>query len=90
MKKIKIFLVVAFTFIIGYHVYGVQKTNVMFDITMANVEALSSEESIYDYKQPKTIVCDLQEGEWHTGAVERICEFCAVPYSCTPFPCGGN
>lgn len=84
-------LVVGVTLCAGYNVYEAYvRSNLLCDVVMANVEALANDESIYDYKQPKTVVCDLREGPWHTGAVERICVFCAVPYVCNPFPCGGN
>lgn len=60
----------------------------MSDLAMANVEALADNESIYDYRYPKTIACDLQEGPWHTASVERICVFSATPSTCTPVACG--
>lgn len=59
------------------------------DITLANIEALAADESIYDYSQPKTVNCILYEGGgWVTGSVKRECVFCAVPSSCTPVECG--
>ena len=40
--------------------------------------------------QPETKRCTLQlGGGWFTSSVERVCVFCAVPYSCTPVQCGG-
>lgn len=51
MKKLIIAtLVVAFTAIAGYGVYTNQKTDLMSDIMLANVEALASGESDYDKK----------------------------------------
>lgn len=64
-----------------------QKDN-FSDITLDNIEALAADESIYDYRQPKTVPCDYIEGNWHTGSVRRDCVFCAVPYSCTAVECG--
>ena len=90
MKRNLIMAVFAVAVIGGINVFNAQESEPLSDIALANVEALAENESIYDYKQPKTVVCDMQEGPWHTGAVERICVFCAVPYSCTPMPCGGN
>lgn len=59
------------------------------DIVLKNIEALAAGESIYDYRQPRTVACDdYQEGWGHTASIERICEFCAAPYSCTPKACG--
>lgn len=58
------------------------------DITLENIEALAADESIYDYRQPKTVPCDYREGGWHTGSVRRDCVLCAVPYSCTAVECG--
>ena len=37
---------------------------------------------------PRTIACDYQQGPWHTASIERICEFCVTPNSCTPRACG--
>lgn len=64
------------------------RKNRPMDIALANIEALAADESIYDYTQPETVPCDYQEGHWHTASVERVCAFCAVPYSCTPKACG--
>ncbi len=59
------------------------------DITLDNIEALAADESIYDYRQPKTVPCKLDLGEgWFTGSVRRDCVLCAVPYSCTAVECG--
>lgn len=59
------------------------------DITLANIEALAADESIYDYTQPKTVRCKLDEGGgWFTSSVRRDCVFCAVPNSCTSTECG--
>lgn len=44
--------------------------------------------AFYDYRQPKTESCDLQEGGWHTASVKRVCVFSATPRSCTPVECG--
>lgn len=74
--------------IITYCIYNSQRDIEMSDLAMANVEALADNESIYDYKYPKTIACDLQEGPWHTASVERICVFSATPSTCTPVACG--
>ncbi len=93
-RKLKMILCVLMVLTIGYNVYSRFKINIigLSDLALANVEALAQYEEgeLYVYEQPKTIACDLREGPWHTAAVERICEFCAVPYTCTPFPCGGN
>lgn len=59
------------------------------DITLANIEALAADESIYDYSQPITVKCKLDEGGgWFTSSVKRECAFSAVPSSCTPVECG--
>ena len=90
-RIIKVTFVAAIAMVSAINAFKANKNEAVSDIALANLEALNDDEmSIYDYKQPKTVVCDLVEGPWHTGAVERICEFCAVPYTCTPMPCGGN
>lgn len=59
------------------------------NITLDNIEALAADESIYDYTQPKTVRCKLEQGGgWFTSSVRRDCVFCAVPYSCTTVECG--
>ena len=94
MKKImKLAFLAAIVVVAGYNVYKSQSAlNGMSDFALVNVEALAQDEydDSYIYTQPKTIECDLREGNWHTAAVERICVFCAVPHDCNPFPCGGN
>lgn len=58
------------------------------NVTLENIEALASDESIYDYRKPKTVPCDYIEGSWHTASVRRDCVFSAVPSSCTAKKCG--
>ena len=93
-RKFEFFLCVLIILTIGYNVYSRFQLDIigLSDLALVNVEALAQyeEEELNVYEQPKTIACDLREGPWHTAAVERNCEFCAVPYTCTPFPCGGN
>ncbi|MBE6287991.1 MAG: hypothetical protein E7099_07385 [Mediterranea massiliensis] len=62
--------------------------NFISDLALENIEALADNESIYDYKKPKTVACDDVQGFWHTASVERICVFSAVPSTCTPVACG--
>jgi hypothetical protein len=95
MKKyVKVAFMAVVAAVAGYNVYQSQSVmNGMSDFALANVDALANDDEYNDsyiYKQPQTIVCDLREGNWHTGAVERICVFCAVPNDCNPFPCAGN
>ena len=92
MKILKMTVLAMVVIVSGMNIYNSKKECEMSDVLLANVEALAQYEEgeLYVYEQPKTIACDLREGPWHTAAVERICEFCAVPYTCTPFPCGGN
>lgn len=43
----------------------------------------------HSWLQPVTKRCKLDlGGDWFTSSVERVCEFCTVPYSCTAVPCG--
>lgn len=48
MKKniLKVTLVAAFALVAGYNVYSTQKSDVMSDLTLANVEALAAKEGI--------------------------------------------
>lgn len=84
MKKIILTTIIVLTTIA---ISKSQKNNYS-DLTLANIEALATNESIYDYRYPKTVSCDLQEGGWHTASVERICVFSATPSSCTAVACG--
>lgn len=59
--------------------------------TLASVESLAQDEIGPDdcWLQPETKRCTLQlGGGWFTSSVERVCVFCAIPYSCTPVQCG--
>ena len=91
MKKnvIKVTFVAVVGLLAGINVFNAQNPVVLSDIAMANVEALTQPETIYGKVQPKTVVCDLQEGPWHTGAVERKCISSEKEGSCIPMPCGG-
>ena len=44
-KILKVTIVAAFALIAGFNVYNVQKSDVMSDLALANVEALASGES---------------------------------------------
>lgn len=91
MKKNVIpFVVVAFSSVVGYNVQKEQGAEKLSDIALMNIEALAGDESVYDYKKPQTVSCDLREGPWHTASVERVCDFSAVPSSCTPVEYGGD
>lgn len=87
MKKV-LFFTIAFCLSVTTALKAIQKNNTQEDITSANIDALASNESLNDYRQPKTESCDLQEGEWHTASVKRVCVFSATPRSCTPVKCG--
>ena len=50
--------------------------------------ANSRENGDKTWTAPRTIACDYQQGPWHTASIERICEFCVTPNSCTPRACG--
>ena len=62
MKKniLKVSLVAAFALFAGYNVYSSQKSDVMSDLVLANVEALASSEGSGDRKCYNTITT--QEG----------------------------
>ena len=85
MRKKIVFTIIILSTIV---VVSKNKKDNLSDITLANIEALATDESIYDYRQPKTVACDYIEGDWHTASVQRDCVFCAVPSSCTPVECG--
>lgn len=87
MKRKLLFLGLI-AFIASSTITNVQKKQVI-DIALGNVESSASGEGGSNvWYQPRTVSCDLREGPWHTASVERICEFCCVPYSCTPVKCG--
>ena len=52
MKKniLKVTLVAAFALIAGFNVYNAQKSDIMSDLALANVEALASGESGMQYR----------------------------------------
>ncbi len=87
MKK---FFIAIAIILIGIIVISKSQKGDLSDITSDNIEVLATNESIYDYTQPATIVCRLDEGsEWYTNSLRRDCVFCAVPSSCTEVECGG-
>lgn len=95
MKKslMKATLAVVFTVVASYGFYAFQKGNGrLSDLALANIECLanneSDNESDHEWTAPRTVRCDLFEGGWHTSSVERICEFCVTPNSCSPVSCG--
>ena len=66
------------------------KKETLSDLVLSNVEALANSRENGDktWTAPRTIACDYQQGPWHTASIERICEFCVTPNSCTPRACG--
>lgn len=87
MKRKNVFTIIILS-IITVSVVSKEKKENLSDIALANIEALATNESIYDYRQPETVACDYIEGIWHTASVQRDCVFCAVPSFCTPVECG--
>ncbi|WP_455592887.1 hypothetical protein [Bacteroides sp.] len=61
-------------------------------LTLLTIESLANNESgggSASWVQPKTERCKLElGGGMFTSSVERVCVFCAVPYSCTAVACG--
>lgn len=86
MKKTFISLAIILLAIVGI---SKSQKEIFSDITLENIEALAADESIYDYRQPKTERCKLDlGGGWFTSSVRRDCVFSAVPSSCTAVACG--
>ena len=68
------------------------KSILITDFDLLNIEALAQNEREDDnqWYQPETRRCKLElGGGWFESSVERVCVFCAVPYSCTSVACGG-
>lgn len=90
-KKMIVLLTIClmFAFVQQYFKQNSELAN-FINFTLANVESLAQDEAGSDsWLQPETKNCTLQlGGGWFTGSVKRVCEFCAVPYYCTPVPCG--
>lgn len=64
----KFFIAIAII-LIGIIVISKSQKGDLSGITSDNIEALATDESIYDYTQLATIVCRLDEGsEWYTTA----------------------
>ena len=75
---------------IGTNICNSFKKETLSDLVLSNVEALANSRENGDktWTAPRTIACDYQQGPWHTASIERICEFCVTPNSCTPRACG--
>lgn len=72
---------------------GKQQLAKLTDLTLAKIESMANTESggggNNSWFQPETARCKLElGGGMFTSSVERICVFCAVPYSCTTVACG--
>ena len=91
-KKIylKMILGVILLAMISSNIGNSLKKEPLSDLFLANVEALANSRENDDktWTAPRTIACDYQHGPWHTASIERICEFCVTPNSCTPRACG--
>ena len=91
-KKVVVFLTICFMFAFVQQYF--KRNSELADFvnsTLANIESLAQDEIGSDgcWLQPETKRCTLQlGGGWFTSSVERVCVFCAVPYSCTPVQCG--
>lgn len=75
---------------VTYNVYHASDKKSLPDLLLANIEVLANngENDDKTWTAPRTIPCDYQHGPWHTASIERICEFCVTPNSCTPRACG--
>lgn len=90
MKKLYVIISLSVLLMVSYNVYTSQRMVVLSDFFLKNIEALANDGENDDeiWSAPRTVSCDLQEGPWHTASVERICELCVTPNSCTPVACG--
>lgn len=93
MKKkiyLKMALGITLLVMIGTNICNSLKKETLSDLVLSNVEALANSRENGDktWTAPRTIACDYQQGPWHTASIERICEFCVTPNSCTPRACG--
>lgn len=91
-KKVITFVSICIVAVSSYLIFN-QSSEVkkVLNLTLARIESLANNESggSHSWLQPKTERCRLElGGGWVTSSVERICVFCAVPYSCTAVPCG--
>ncbi|MDE5701184.1 hypothetical protein [uncultured Bacteroides sp.] len=90
-KKVIALFVVCFMFAFMQQYFKrSSELSCIIDSALTSIESLAQDEFEADsWQQPETKRCMLQlGGGWFTSSVERICVFCAVPYSCTPVECG--
>lgn len=94
MKKknyLKEFLGVILITMVACNIYcGIMPKMSLSDLLLTNIEALADDGENNDkvWTAPRTVACDYREGPWHTASIERLCEFCVTPNTCTPRACG--